>query len=105
MNHESTSIGQGLKTPRAAGIAGIVFSILFIVGQLLIRTSIPASPMGPATQVVNHSKTISRALNLVPFAGIAFLWFIAVVRDRLGRGLKIAFLQLSPSGAPRSINS
>ena len=24
------------------------------------------------------------ALNLVPFAGIAFLWFIGVVRDRLG---------------------
>jgi hypothetical protein len=24
------------------------------------------------------------ALNLVPFAGIAFLWFIGVVRDRFG---------------------
>ena len=24
------------------------------------------------------------ALNLVPFAGIAFLWFIGVLRDRLG---------------------
>jgi hypothetical protein len=24
------------------------------------------------------------ALTLVPFAGIAFLWFIGVVRDRLG---------------------
>jgi hypothetical protein len=24
------------------------------------------------------------ALNLVPFAGIAFLWFIGVVRDRIG---------------------
>ncbi len=26
------------------------------------------------------------ALNLLPFAGIAFLWFIGVVRDRLGEG-------------------
>jgi CBS domain containing-hemolysin-like protein len=25
------------------------------------------------------------ALNLIPFAGIAFLWFIGVVRDRLGQ--------------------
>ena len=25
------------------------------------------------------------ALNLVPFAGIAFLWFIGVLRDRLGK--------------------
>ena len=24
------------------------------------------------------------AVNLVPFAGIAFLWFIGVLRDRLG---------------------
>ena len=25
------------------------------------------------------------ALNLIPFAGIAFLWFIGVIRDQLGR--------------------
>ncbi len=29
-------------------------------------------------------KTVSLALNLLPFAGIAFLWFIGVLRDRLG---------------------
>ena len=34
--------------------------------------------------MISHSKTISFALNLLPFAGIAFLWFIAVVRNRLG---------------------
>lgn len=34
--------------------------------------------------VISHSKTISIALNLLPFAGISFLWFIAVVRNRLG---------------------
>ena len=28
--------------------------------------------------------TVSLALSLLPFAGIAFLWFIGVVRDRLG---------------------
>ncbi len=27
---------------------------------------------------------MSLALNLVPFAGIAFLWFIGVIRDRIG---------------------
>ena len=26
------------------------------------------------------------ALNLLPFAAIAFLWFIGVVRDRIGEG-------------------
>src|SRR5262249_51783364 len=39
---------------------------------------------GPATDVISHSKTIALALNLLPFAGITFLWFIAVIRDRLG---------------------
>ena len=29
-------------------------------------------------------KTVSLALNLLPFAGIAFLWFIGVLRDRMG---------------------
>jgi len=85
MNQESSLIRLNLKTPRAAAIAGIVFSMLFITSQLLIRSSIPANPLGSATEIVSHSKTISRALNLVPFAGIAFLWFIGVIRDRLGK--------------------
>ncbi len=31
-----------------------------------------------------HRNMVIVALNLVPFAGIAFLWFIGVIRDRLG---------------------
>jgi hypothetical protein len=30
------------------------------------------------------SNKVALVLNLVPFAGIAFLWFIGVLRDRLG---------------------
>jgi hypothetical protein len=84
MNQESASVVKGLKTPRAAAIAGIVFSVLSITVELLIRSSIPANPLGSSLEVINHSKAISLALDLVPFAGIAFLWFIAVIRDRLG---------------------
>ena len=84
MNQEPALIRQRMRTPRAAAIAGIVFSLLFITSLLLIWISIPANPLGPATAVMNHLKTISFSLNLLPFAGIAFLWFIAVVRDRLG---------------------
>ncbi len=46
--------------------------------------SLPANSLGPATDVIQHAKTISFALNLLPFAGIAFLWFIGVLRDRMG---------------------
>jgi hypothetical protein len=84
MNKEPAPIGQRMRTPRAAAIAGIIFALLFITSQLLIWVSIPNNPLGPATAVINHLKTISFSLNLLPFAGIAFLWFIAVVRDRLG---------------------
>lgn len=84
MNQEPALMRQRMKTPRAAAIAGIIFSSLFIVSLLLVWISIPANPLGPATQVINHLKTISFSLNLMPFAGIAFLWFVAVVRDRLG---------------------
>jgi hypothetical protein len=84
MNQERDLIRQRMRTPRAAAIAGIIFSLLFITSLLLIWVSIPADPLGPATEVINHLKTVSFSLNLLPFSGIAFLWFIAVVRDRLG---------------------
>ncbi|PSH02884.1 MAG: hypothetical protein CXZ00_15155 [Acidobacteria bacterium] len=84
MNQESTPVRKSLKAPRAAAIAGIIFAVLLITSQLLIRISLPDNTLGPATDVLNQSKTISIALNLVPFAGIAFLWFIGVMRDRFG---------------------
>ena len=75
---------QGLRTPRAAAIAGIIFSLLMITSMMLIRTSIPANPLEGAKDIVNHSRRIALALNLMPFAGISFLWFVGVLRDRLG---------------------
>ncbi len=78
-------IRRGMRTPRAAAIAGIIFSLLLITSMLLIRTSIPANPMAAATDAFNNSKRISLALDLLPFAGIAFLWFVGVLRDRLGK--------------------
>jgi hypothetical protein len=84
-NQEPVLINKRLKTPRAAAIAGIVFSTLTAGYQLLIWNSIPADPLAPASELVKNSKTLSLAFNLVPFAGIAFLWFIAVVRDHLGK--------------------
>jgi hypothetical protein len=51
---------------------------------LLVRLSVPPNPLSEASGFIEHSRTISLALNLLPFAGIAFLWFIAVLRDRVG---------------------
>ena len=84
MQQQLTLIHQHLKTPRAAGIAGIAFSVLSISCNLLTRSAITAHGQGSAVEVIKHSETISLALNLMPFAGIAFLWFVAVLRDHLG---------------------
>jgi hypothetical protein len=73
-----------LKTPKAAGIAGIVFSLLIIVILWLLRRSVPNDPLDTGAWLVTESRTVALALNMVPFAGIAFLWFIGVLRDRLG---------------------
>ncbi len=84
MNQPSTLVRSSLKTPRAAAIAGILFSVLLITSLTLIRISIPANPLDEGKWLSTHSYLVNLALNLVPFAGIAFLWFIGVVRDRLG---------------------
>lgn len=75
-----------LRTPRAAAAAGIAFAVLTATSLILLRLSTPANP-GSAGEWLSDSgrrKAVSVALNLVPFAGIAFLWFVGVVRDRVG---------------------
>jgi hypothetical protein len=84
MKEERDSIRAGLKAPRAGAIAGILFSLLFIVSVVLIRLSVPDSPGDPGTWLSHSAKSIGLALDLLPFAGIAFLWFMGVLRDRMG---------------------
>jgi hypothetical protein len=73
-----------LTTPGAAAVAGILFSVLLITSLVLIRVSVPADPLEGGNWLSSNWQAVNLALNLVPFAGIAFLWFIGVVRDRLG---------------------
>ena len=74
-----------LNTPKAAAIAGIIFSVLMLAILWLLRRSVPADPLDSGVWIAAESTTVAFALNLVPFAGVAFLWFIGVLRDRLGR--------------------
>jgi len=76
---------SNLKTPKAAAIAGMLFSVLLVTVFWLFRTSIPADPQEPGSWLHTNSQNVALAVNLMPFAGIAFLWFIGVLRDRLGQ--------------------
>jgi hypothetical protein len=78
-------VRRELRSPRSAAIAGIVFSILMTTGMVVtynITRDVPQDITKDWLEV--WSNTASVALTLVPFAGIAFLWFTGVVRDRLG---------------------
>ena len=79
--------GSPLRTPRAAAVAGIVFSVLLISALVLLKLSIPAHPGMAGAWLTDRGRrtAVAIALNLVPFAGIAFLWFIGVLRDRIGQ--------------------
>jgi hypothetical protein len=84
MEPEKTLTSDRLKTPRAAAVAGIVFSVLFIISVVLIRTTVPADLQDAGTWIARDLKSVAFAIYLFPFAGIAFLWFIGVLRDRMG---------------------
>jgi len=74
-----------LKTPKAAAIAGIAFSLLMFTIFWLLRRSVPTDPLESGAWLATNARTVALALNLIPFAGVAFLWFIGVLRDRLGQ--------------------
>jgi hypothetical protein len=86
MAQDPLRAGSPLRTPRAAAVAGIVFSVLLITALTLLRISVPANPAVPGMWLSDSGRraAVAIALNLVPFAGIAFLWFIGVLRDRIG---------------------
>jgi hypothetical protein len=77
-------INRRLRTPRAAALAGILFAILFIISLVLIRISVPERLDDTGEWLVDNARQISFAIGLIPFAGIAFLWYLGVIRDRLG---------------------
>jgi hypothetical protein len=77
-----------IRAPRAAGLAGILFAILFTAALLLIRSGPwSAATDGELQEIFRTQQDLPMligGLYLAPFAGIMFLWFIAVVRDQVG---------------------
>jgi hypothetical protein len=82
----AVSTARAIRTPRAAAVAGIIFSVLFATSVVLIHWALPPGSTVPGAWVDDDARrrAVWLSLQLLPFAGIAFLWFIGVVRDRLG---------------------
>jgi hypothetical protein len=75
-----------LAPPRAAAVAGMIFSVLLSVSLIIIRIAVPPYQSDSSDWLSEPiRRTATRfAIHLVPFAGIAFLWFLGVLRNRLG---------------------
>jgi hypothetical protein len=80
--------GIQLRAPWAASVAGILFAGLFTAALLVLRTSpVVTADDRELARIFATGEDASlywAGLYLMPFAGIMFLWFIAVVRDQLG---------------------
>jgi hypothetical protein len=78
-----------LRSPEAAAVAGLIHSVLLITALVLLRATQPSLDAGDAEVIEfladgGSQRTLIIALNLVPLSMIAFLWFIAVIRRRVG---------------------
>lgn len=72
-------------TPIAGALAGMVFAVLFGMSVFIMRRTMGEPAQDTGAWLAGDTDLFRFALALIPFAGIAFLWFIAVARARLGR--------------------
>ena len=81
----STKVARHAATPVAGAIAGIIFAVLLTVSMTILRQTVGDVAHDTGAWLSGDTGLFKFALALVPFAGLAFLWFIAVARERLGR--------------------
>ena len=72
------------RSRRSAAVAGIVFGVLLLVALTMLRIALSEDTLQSLQADAQRRGLIRLSLHLVPFAGIAFLWFIGVIRDQLG---------------------
>lgn len=78
-------IRKEIRSPRSAAIAGIVYSVMMITGMLLTANMVSSIPADiDRNWLETWSSVATVVVTIVPFAGLAFLWFTGVIRDRLG---------------------
>jgi hypothetical protein len=81
-----SSVMSAIRRPESAAVAGLVFAVILGAALALLHGAAPDRPEDADTWLNDDARrsAINLALTLLPFAGIAFLWFIAVIRTHLG---------------------
>src|SRR3954452_5170182 len=72
------------RSRRSAAVSGILFGVLLIAAMVMTRLALEDDSLQSLRDDASSRRLIRWSLQLVPFAGIAFLLFIGVVRDQLG---------------------
>ena len=73
------------RTRRAAAVAGIAFGVLLLTAMTMLRLALADDGLETLRDDENRRGMIKLSLQIIPFAGIAFLWFIGVVRELIGQ--------------------
>jgi hypothetical protein len=83
---DRAAVMRAVRRPASAAVAGIVFALILGTVIVLLRSVVPevTSNLGEWSEDPARRDAVALALNLIPFAGIAFLWFIAVIRAQVG---------------------
>ena len=86
MSGSRTASHPAALPPRIVAISGISFSTLDIASLGLVRLAVPADPKDAGIWLAEpaYRNWVGIARNLAPFTGIAFLGFMAVLRNRIG---------------------
>jgi hypothetical protein len=81
----AAKVERRAATPIAGAVAGILFAVLFGVSVTIISNTVADVAHDTGAWLEIGAGPFKFALGLLPFAGLFFLWFIAVARERLGR--------------------
>ena len=83
---DTTHIGTARfwRSRRSAAVAGIIFGVLLLTAMLMLRLALSEDSLQALQSDPQRRELVRLSLHLVPFAGIAFLWFIGVVREQIG---------------------
>ncbi len=80
--------GRQLRAPWAAAVAGLLFAFLFTAALVLLRSqSLVGASDDEIVRIFASGEDLPGVIGglyLAPFAGIMFLWFVAVIRDQVG---------------------
>lgn len=79
---------RSLVSLEAAAVTGMAFAVLFVASVVLMRSGLPDwdAPRDEIQAVLEDGDAqwaVVAGFSLVPFAAIAFLWFVAVLRRRI----------------------